>query len=133
MRAGGAAMIASGDSCSGAYDVGWLILPKPRSIRDQVLLNSRATGRVQLGWGLIKGPAYLHEHKIAHRDVKPDNIICDDDFRLQIIDLDVAIKVEDESTEIDEYRGTKGRTAAEMGKEDGPRLMYSPIKADSLR
>ena len=109
----------------------WLILPKLRSICDQVLLNSRGvSGRVQLGWGLIKGLAYLHEHNVAHRDVKPDNLVCDSDFRLQIIDFDVAIKVQNESTEIDEYRGTKGWIAPEMGTEDGPRLMYSPIKAD---
>jgi hypothetical protein len=86
--------------------------------------------RVQLGWGLVKGLAYLHEHKVAHRDIKPRNLVCDGDFRLQIIDFDVAIKVEDESTEIDEYRGTKDWTAPEMGEEEGPTPMYSPIKAD---
>jgi serine/threonine protein kinase len=52
--------------------------------------------RVQLGWGLIKGLGYLHEHKVAHRDVKPHKLVCDDDFELQIIDFDVAIKVQDE-------------------------------------
>ena len=86
--------------------------------------------RVQLGWGLIKGLAYLHLHKVAHRDVKPHNLVCDGDFRLQIIDFDVAIKVQDENTEIDEYRGTKNWTAPEMGDEEGPTPMYSPIKAD---
>ncbi|KAF8274283.1 hypothetical protein EI94DRAFT_1714045 [Lactarius quietus] len=64
------------------------------------------SGRVCLD--LIKGLAYLHEHKKAHRDVKPDNLVCEGDFCLQIIDFDVTIKVQDESTEIDEYRGTKG-------------------------
>jgi len=49
---------------------------------------------------------------------------------LQIIDFDVAIEVQDENTEIDEYRGTKGWTAPEMGEEDGQTPMYSPIKAD---
>jgi hypothetical protein len=62
--------------------------------------------------------------------LKPDDLVCDGDFRLQIIYFDVALKVEDESTEIDEYCGTKGWTAPEMGTKDGPRLMYSPIKAD---
>ena len=81
-------------------------------------------------WGLIKGLAFLHEHKIAHRDIKPDNLVRDHDFNLKIIDFDVAIKVEDENTEINGYCGTKGWTAPEIGKEDGPTPMYSPIKAD---
>ncbi|KAH8993175.1 kinase-like domain-containing protein [Lactarius akahatsu] len=110
---------------------GWLILPKQRSIRDQRLMNSGGVHvRVQLGWGLIKGLGYLHEHKIAHRDIKPDNLVCDADFSLKIIDFDVAIEVQDENTQVADYRGTKGWTAPEMGEEDGPTPMHSPIKAD---
>ena len=109
----------------------WLILPKLYSICDEILLDSRGTsGRVQLGLGLIKGLAYLHEHKIAHRDIKPDNLVCDVYFRLRIIDFDIAIQVQDENTKIGEYRGTEGWTAPEMGTGDGPTPMYSPIKAD---
>ncbi|KAH9176205.1 kinase-like domain-containing protein [Lactarius sanguifluus] len=110
---------------------GWLILPKQRSLRNQQLMNSGGVHvRVKLGWGLIKGLAYLHEHKIAHRDIKPDNLVCDNVFCLQIIDFDVAIKVQDENMEVDEYRGTKGWTAPELGEQDGPTPMHSPIKAD---
>ncbi|KAH9052905.1 kinase-like domain-containing protein [Lactarius deliciosus] len=92
---------------------GWLILPKLHSIRYQELMDSRGLGR-----GLIEGLGYLHEHGIAHRDIKPDNLVCDDDFCLQIIDFDVAIQVQDENTEVDEYRGTRDWTAPEMGEED---------------
>ncbi|KAH9064015.1 hypothetical protein EDB87DRAFT_91654 [Lactarius vividus] len=110
---------------------GWLILPKLHSIRDQQFMDSRGVrGRDQLGRGLIEGLAYLHEHRIAHRDIKPDNLVCDDIFCLKIIDFDVAIEVEDENTEVDKYRGTRDWTAPEMGEEDGPTPMYSPIKAD---
>ncbi|KAH9160311.1 kinase-like domain-containing protein [Lactarius sanguifluus] len=110
---------------------GWLILPKLHSIRDQGFMDSRGVrGRDQLGRGLIEGLAYLHEHRIAHRDVKPDNLVCDDDFRLQIIDFDIAIEVQDENMEVCEYRGTRDWTAPEMGEEDGPTPMYSPIKTD---
>ncbi|KAH8977176.1 kinase-like domain-containing protein [Lactarius hatsudake] len=91
---------------------GWIILPKYRSIHDQHLMNRVAIAvHIQLGWGLIEGLGYLHEHKIAHRDIKPDNLVCDADFSLKIIDFD-------------------GWTAPEMGEEDGPTLMHSPIKAD---
>ena len=90
-----------------------------------------AAGRVRLGWGLIKGLAYLHEHRIAHRHIKPDNLVCDRDFNLKIIDFDIAIKVEDEITKIKGYWGTEGWTAPEIGKEDdSPMPVYSPIKAD---
>jgi hypothetical protein len=109
----------------------WLILPKLQSIRDQRLMNSGgAGGLVRLGWGLVEGLAYLHEHKLAHRDIKPDNLVCDDNLCLRIIDFDLAVQVEDENTEIDEYCGTKEWTAPEMGEEDGPTPMHSPIKAD---
>jgi serine/threonine protein kinase len=109
----------------------WLVLPKLRSLGKQGIMDRvGVSGRVQLGWDLIKGLAYLHEHKIAHRDIKPDNLVCNDDCRLKIIDFDVVIQVQDENTEIDEYRGTQGWTAPEMGTEDGPAQMYSPIKAD---
>ncbi|KAH9168845.1 kinase-like domain-containing protein [Lactarius sanguifluus] len=110
---------------------GWLILPKLHSICYQEVMNSRGVrGRDQLGRGLIEGLGYLHEHGIAHRDIKPGNLVCDDDFCLQIIDFDVAIEVQDENTEVDKYRGTRDWTAPEMGEEGGPRAWYSPIKAD---
>ena len=110
----------------------WLILPQLHSINQELMNRGGNSGRVRdrLGWGLIKGLAYLHEHKVAHRDIKPDNLVCDGDFCLQIIDFDIAIKVQDENTMIDGYRGTEGWTAPEMGKEDGPTQTYSPIKAD---
>ncbi|KAH9029236.1 kinase-like domain-containing protein [Lactarius pseudohatsudake] len=110
---------------------GWLILPKLHSICDQRFMNCGGLhGRVQLGQGLIKGLAYLHEHNVAHRDIKPGNLVCDNAFHLQIIDFDAAVQVQDENTETDEYRGTEDWTAPEMGKEDGPTPMHSPIKAD---
>ncbi|KAH9047197.1 hypothetical protein EDB84DRAFT_1434998 [Lactarius hengduanensis] len=51
-----------------------------------------------------------------------------DIFRLQTIDIGVAIEVQDENTEVDEYRDTKGWAALEMGEEDGPTPI--PIKVD---
>ena len=109
----------------------WLILPKLSSIRNQLYMKRGGVAdRVRLGWGLVKGLAYLHEHKIAHRDIKPDNLVGDRHFILKIIDFDLAIKVRDENTEIVEYCGTQGWTAPEIGGQDGPAAMYSPIKAD---
>ena len=108
----------------------WLILPKLCSICDQWFMNGGSVdGRARLGWGLVKGLAYLHEHKIAHQDIKPGNLVRDCNFILKIIDFDTAIKVQGENMEIDEYGGTVGWMAPEIGEEDGPMAMYSPIKA----
>jgi serine/threonine protein kinase len=110
----------------------WAILPRLNSIHDQLDFDSsRFRGKVaQLCWGLIEGLAYLHEHHIAHMDIKPDNLFYDDAYQLQIADFDVAIQVEDENEEVVGYRGTNGWTAPEVGARDGPALTYSPIKAD---
>ena len=60
------------------------------SICDQGLMNSTGVRScVQLGWGIINGFTYLHEQKVAHLEIKPNNLVCDDHFRLQIIDFNV--------------------------------------------
>ena len=109
----------------------WLILPNLFSIRKQWLLDEQGvTGRVRLCRGLIEGLAHLHNYKIAHRDIKPGNLVRDQDFNLKIIDFDIAIRVDDENTETEGYCGTEGWTAPEIGKEDTSTMAYSPIKAD---
>ncbi|KAH9997138.1 hypothetical protein BJV74DRAFT_268017 [Russula compacta] len=56
--------------------------------------TSRRTCRfLQYAEDLIKGPVFLHRHYVAHRDIKPDNLMYTDTFRLQIIDFDVATQV----------------------------------------
>jgi serine/threonine protein kinase len=109
----------------------WLILPRHARCYQNVMNKHGVAGRDQLGWGLIKGVAYLHEHNIAHRDINPDNIVFNRDYQLQIIDFNLAVQVQNEDTETDEYLGVKGDwTAHEMGEEDGPTLMHSPVRAD---
>ena len=109
----------------------WLIQPKWSRCYKSVLDAHGVPGRDQLGWGLVKGLAYLHEHSVARRDIRPKNLVCAAGFRLQIVDFDLAMQVQDESAMTDEYHGTKREwMAREMGDQDGPTLIHSPIRAD---
>jgi serine/threonine protein kinase len=106
----------------------WAILPEMNSVADYIsFAPGRLYGKVaQVCWGLIKGVAYLHEFHIAHRDIKPDNLVVDRDFCLKIIDFDIAMEVNDEDEVVDDQCGTKGWVAPELEEKS----MYSPIKAD---
>jgi len=86
-------------------------------------LESKTT---QVCWGLIKGLAYLHELCIAHGDIKPDNLVVDQDFCSKIIDFDIAMQLKDEDEKVDDECGTKHWMAPEVKTS----TTYSPIRAD---
>ncbi len=91
---------------------------------------------VSLCLQFIEGVAFLHEHKVAHCDLKPDNVVVDTGRksrtspRLFIIDLDIAQAVESEETMTKGWCGTPPWIAPEVGSRDGPIQRYSPILAD---
>ena len=108
----------------------WAILPKMATVKDCILTapDELSEHIGQICWGLIKGLAYLHEHHIAHRDIKPDNLLVrKEDFCLKIIDFDIAIKVKDEDEEVDGEYGTEGWMAPEVEAQSST---YSPVRAD---
>ncbi|KAI0291835.1 kinase-like domain-containing protein, partial [Russula brevipes] len=77
---------------------------------------------------LIEGVAFLHEWCVAHRDIKPDNLVLDRDFCLKIIDFDLAMRVRDEDEEVDDQCGTKYWIAPEV--ENNNLKRHSPMRAD---
>ncbi|KAI0281023.1 kinase-like domain-containing protein [Russula aff. rugulosa BPL654] len=73
----------------------WAILPKMDTVKDYILIvpDELSEHIGQICWGLIKGLAYLHEHRIAHRDIKPDNLLVrKEDFCLKVIDFDTPLQ-----------------------------------------
>ncbi|KAI0247478.1 kinase-like domain-containing protein [Lactifluus subvellereus] len=107
----------------------WAILPKMRTVRGDLSMFSgalRCDKFTQLGWDLIEGLAYLHEHGVAHLDIKPGNLVYTDDFRLQIIDFNSAVRVGSEDDMVKGVYGTRGWMAPEIREGS----VYSPIRAD---
>lgn len=108
----------------------WLILPELTPVMFYLNVHRGAirSKASQVCWGLIDGLAFLHKLLIAHRDIKPDNLIIDDPtFSLKIIDFDLAIELQDEDEEVGDHCGTTGWTAPEITNR-APK--NSPIKAD---
>mmetsp|Transcript_35143 Transcript_35143/g.31637 ORF Transcript_35143/g.31637 Transcript_35143/m.31637 type:complete len:195 (-) Transcript_35143:287-871(-) len=64
-----------------------------------------------LFYQIVDGLEYLHENDIAHLDIKPENLVFDKDYRLRIIDFDLAAHIEDNDFQL---RGTKNYRALEM-------------------
>jgi serine/threonine protein kinase len=109
----------------------WAILPEMRTIPDSLVtccIDPQLCSKfAQLCCDLIEGLAYLHKYGVAHLDIKPWNLVCINDFRLQIIDFNSAVwvRTEDDIVEGDEY-GTPGWMAPEMQRGS----VFSPIRAD---
>ncbi|KAL1510192.1 hypothetical protein AB1Y20_006522 [Prymnesium parvum] len=66
---------------------------------------------------IASGLAYLHEERMLHRDLKPDNVLFDSRDRAKIIDLGLACTVDSKS---------RGKTRS--GGSSGTNLYMSPEK-----
>jgi serine/threonine protein kinase len=113
-----------------------IVLPW-KSPLDKVLeCRDRPDDVVSLCLQFVEGVAFLHQHKVAHCDLKPGNVVVDtisesETFpRLFIIDFDLAQYVESEETMTKGWCGTPPWMAPELGSSDGPIQRYSPILAD---
>ena len=113
-----------------------IVLPW-KSPLDKVLeCRDRPDDVVSLCLQFVEGVAFLHQHKVAHCDLKPGNVVVDTISesetlpRLFIIDFDLAQYVESEETMTEGWCGTPPWMAPELGSRDGPIQRYSPILAD---
>ena len=69
---------------------------------------------------------YMHSLNIAYRDLKPENVMIDDDGHIAITDFGLAKKMESKDELIDEIAGTPEYFCPEMIKEEP----YSPFMFD---
>ncbi|KAH9030055.1 kinase-like domain-containing protein, partial [Lactarius pseudohatsudake] len=88
-----------------------------------------------LQYQFLEGIWFLHEHRIAHLDLKPANVLlgyADSSSlpRISIIDFGISIRVKSEETMVEGYCGTPFWSAPEVGTECEPKKKYSAILAD---
>ncbi|KAF8963443.1 kinase-like domain-containing protein [Flammula alnicola] len=82
-------------------------------------------------WSLMKqlfeAVKFMHDHNVAHLDLKPSNILIPSEYgRLTIIDFGVSVRLRNAAQLLQGRAGTEGYIAPEV---DG-RTKFSPIRAD---
>ncbi|XP_066311357.1 serine/threonine/tyrosine-protein kinase HT1-like [Miscanthus floridulus] len=70
---------------------------------------------ISISLDIARGMAYIHSEGVVHRDVKPDNIIFDEEFSAKIVDFGVACE-EDHCEPLANDTGTFRWMAPEMMK-----------------
>jgi len=106
-----------------------IILPEGNPLRHVINYSPPRSDLMDFSRQLIDAVSFLHQQHIAHLDIKPQNLVVLK-HRLFIIDFDISVHVDGPETLINYRCGTPGWMAPEIERLDGPRLLYSPIRAD---
>ncbi|GCC36534.1 rhodopsin kinase GRK1 [Chiloscyllium punctatum] len=65
---------------------------------------------------IVCGMEHLHQSRIIYRDLKPENVLLDNEGHVRISDLGLAVELNDDQTKIKGYAGTPGFMAPELLK-----------------
>ncbi|KAG7482834.1 rhodopsin kinase [Solea senegalensis] len=63
---------------------------------------------------IIQGLEHLHQKRIIYRDLKPENVLLDNQGNVRISDLGLAVELADNQFKIKGYAGTPGFMAPEL-------------------
>ncbi len=87
-----------------------------RNLRDPIRSNQLDVARkIDLTRQILEGLSFAHQNQIIHRDVKPENILIDDEYQLKIADFGLAVILnEDQVTQKSTLVGTAGYMSPEQ-------------------
>jgi serine/threonine protein kinase len=75
---------------------------------------------------LFEAVQFMHDHNVAHMDLKPTNILVSKTYgRLTIIDFGLSVRLGNKTELCEGHAGTQGYMAPEIGNRK-----FSPIRAD---
>ncbi|KAM6979809.1 rhodopsin kinase GRK1 [Aplochiton taeniatus] len=67
---------------------------------------------------IILGMEHLHQKRIIYRDLKPENVLLDNEGNVRISDLGLAVELAEDQHKIKGYAGTPGFMAPELLKSE---------------
>lgn len=85
------------------------------AIQSQRMLSQAQV--LDIGVQLSRAVEYLHSEEMVHRDIKPGNIMLEEDGALKIIDFGLARSIDDVSEGASQVRGTPAYMAPEQIEE----------------
>ena len=79
---------------------------------------------------ILKKLKILHENRIAHCDIKPENVIVGKDFNIKLIDFGFSEILGKEDNYIYEYKGSEVYSSPEVRNRNNNEYGYDGIKSD---